>query len=256
MLLKGVTGYKGSGFRNILLLVILALTGSVNASDDWSYTVTPYLWITGQEGKVATLPPAPPADLDISFSDVIDNLDIALMGLAEARKGRFGIFSELFYVGISADAATPGGFYSGADYEQDLWGLSLGGSYEMSQSSKYQVHAVTGVRFWLLDNDLDLKAGLLPATRVSERENWADLFVGLRGRAEIDAKWYVSGWAVSAVAGDSDTSWDVFGGVGYKYSDSFSLNLGYRHQVVDYRDGQFLFDIEMSGPTVGLLFRL
>jgi len=41
----------------------------------------------------------------VSFSDVIDNLDIALMGIIEARKGRYGIFSELFYVGISADAA-------------------------------------------------------------------------------------------------------------------------------------------------------
>ena len=58
-----------------------------------------------------------------------------------------------------------------------------------------------------------------------------------------------------AVAGDSDTSWDVYAGAGYEYSDSISLTLGYRHQEIEYENGDFLYDIRMSGPVTGLSFR-
>jgi hypothetical protein len=249
--------YLRSIFYWGLFLALFAwpVNAFAGGNGDWTFTVVPYAWVTGQEGKVATLPPAAPADLDISFSDVIDNLDIGLMGIIEARKGRFAIFSEVFYVGISTDAAnTPGPFYSGAEYEQDLWGITLGGFYELTQSDKYQLDAITGLRFWDLDNEFQLKAGTLPARNISHRENWNDLFIGLKGLFNLDKRWYLSGWVVAAVAGDSDSAWDVYGGVGYKYSDSFSLTVGYRHQEVDYEDGDFLYDIEMSGPAIGLNF--
>jgi hypothetical protein len=249
--------YLRSVFRWGLFLTLFALPVNVFASDsgDWSFTVVPYAWITGQKGQVATLPPAAPVDLDISFSDVLDNLDMGFMGLIEARKGRFAVFSEVFYVGISTDAVdTPGPFYSQAEYEQDLWGVTLGGCYELTQSDKYQLDAVTGFRFWDLDNTFQLKAGLLPARNISEREKWNDLFIGLKGKYNLAKRWYLAGWGVVAVAGDSDSSWDVYGGVGYKYSDSFSLTIGYRHQEVDYENGAFLYDIEMSGPAFGLSF--
>lgn len=249
--------YLRSVFHWGLFLALLALPANVFASGtgDWTFTVAPYAWITGMEGKVATLPPAPPADIDVSFSDVIDNLDIGLMWLIEARKGRYAVFCEVFHVGISTDSAdTPGPFYSGVEYEQDLWGITLGGIYELTQSDNYQLDAVAGFRFWDLDNELKLKTGALPAGNSSEREKWNDLFIGLKGQFNIGKRWYLSDWGVAAVAGDSDSVWDVYGGVGYACNDSFSLTVGYRHQEVDYENEDFLYDIEMSGPTIGLTF--
>lgn len=249
--------YNWTKYIRYLLLVFLALPASVcaNDSNEWAFTATPYLWITGQEGKVSTLPPAAPAEMDVSFSDVISSMDMSLMGLVETRKGRFGLFTEVFYVGISTDSDTPGRFYTDADYEQDLWGISLGGSYELSQSNNYELHVVGGVRHWDLDNKFELNAGLLPSRVLSERETWSDVFTGLRGKAEINENWYMSGWGVAAVAGDSDSSLDIYGGVGYKHNDTLSISVGYRHQEVDYDDGLFLFDVEMSGPAIGVTYR-
>jgi hypothetical protein len=244
-------------YRMVLLtLIVLPVVATADGGENWRFTVSPYLWITGQEGKVATLPPADPAELDVSFSDVMDNLDIALMGLVEARKGRFGLFGEIFYIGISIDADTPGPFYSGGDYEQDLWGISVGGSYALVQNKDQILDAVVGVRFWDLDNELKLGAGAFPASKISEHESWNDPLIGFRGRTRLNEHWYLSGWGVAAVAGDSESAWDVFGGVGYEHSDAFSLTVGYRHQEVDYEKGDFLFDVEMSGPVIGLVFRL
>jgi len=217
--------------------------------------VTTYLWATGQEGKVATLPPAEPAELDISFSDVLEDLELTLMGIVEARKGKIGIFGEVFFVSVSSDIETGGIFYSGGDYDQDLWGISLGVSYALIQNNESLLEVVVGARFWDLDNELKLDAGFLPAAKVSESESWSDAFVGLRGRSGLGEAWYLTGWGMIAVAGDSDSLWDVYAGVGYEYSDSISLTFGYRHQEIDYENGDFLYDIEMSGPVTGLNFR-
>ena len=179
---------------------------------------------------------------------------MTLMGLAEVRKGRFALFGEVFYVDISADAKTPGPFYSDARYEQDLWALSVGGSYAVLQDEAKHIDVVGGLRYWDLDNEINLDAGAAAAARRSERESWTDFFLGAKGKAKLDQRWYLSGWAVSMVAGDSDSAWDVMASVGYEINDDFSLTLGYRHQEVDYRKGDFLFDVELSGPIIGLVF--
>lgn len=243
--------------RSLILIILLSLQANAfaEAEESWHFSATPYLWVTGQEGEVATLPSIPPAELDISFNDIISNLDMTLMGLVEARKARIGFFGEIFYVGVSTDADTPGPAFPGADYEQDLWGVSLGASYALTQSSTGHLDALAGFRLWDLDNDLKLRPGSLPSREISGQESWNDFFVGLKGRTSLNERWFLSGWGMLAVAGDSDSSWDLFGGVGYEFSDTLSLDIGYRHQVIDYENGDFLYDVELSGPIIGLIIQ-
>ncbi len=240
-----------------LLVALLAMFVQQNlhaeSGDDWKFTIAPYLWMAGQEGAVATLPGTPPADIDLSFGDILKELDMALMGVAEARKGRFGIFGEVFYIRVSPGAKTRGPLYSGVSYDQDLWSLSAGGLFAMSQDQDHTLDAVIGIRLWDLDNKLKFKAGVLPALNTSRQESWSDLFVGLKGRRDLNDHWYINGWAYTAVGGESDSYWDIFGGVGYKFS-AFSLDLGYRYQKVDYEDDGFIYDVAISGPIVGFVF--
>ena len=73
----------------------------------------------------------------------------------------------------------------------------------------------------------------------------------LKGKVWLNHKWLLTAWGVTAFAGDSDSAWDVPGTVTYEYSDSISFSAGYRHQEVDYDNGNFLFDVEMSSPIMG-----
>jgi len=240
-------------FAVVVLAMFVQQNLRAESNDDWKFTIAPYLWMAGQKGTVATLPGTPPAEIDVSFSDIVKDLDMALMGTAVARKGRFGVFGEIFYTKVSPGAKTPGPAFSGVAYDQDLWSVTAGGLFALSQDQDHNLDAVIGVRRWDLDNKLKFKAGLLPDLSTSKQKNWNDVFVGITGRKNLNDSWYINGWGYVAVGGDSDSYWDLFGGVGYKFN-SFSLDFGYRHQVVDYEDDGFIYDIKISGPIIGFVF--
>jgi hypothetical protein len=68
---------------------------AATAAGGWSFGLTPYIWFASLKGDVATLSGLPPVSVDADFGDIIENTDIALMLAAEARRGRFGIVTDL-----------------------------------------------------------------------------------------------------------------------------------------------------------------
>jgi len=76
------------------------------AVDDWTFVTAAYLWGAGINGKSGVFG-LPPADLDLSFSDILEHLNFAFMGVAEARKGRFMLGTDLTYTKLSASVDTP-----------------------------------------------------------------------------------------------------------------------------------------------------
>jgi hypothetical protein len=207
------------------------------------------------EGEVGTLPGLPAADVDITVGDVLENLDVGLMGSGEARKGRFGLVGEVFYVDVSTDGTTPGPLFSTADFEQTVLGLTAGGYYRLVARVDASVDLVAGIRLWSVDTELRLGAGALAARTLDQDETWVDPIAGVKGRVGMDSGWYATGWAVAAIAGESDSAWDLFGGVGYRFMPRHSVTVGYRHQSVDFRDGSFRFDVELSGPAAAYVYR-
>ena len=77
---------------------LLAPATVVAADDDWQFDATLYLWGAGIDGTTRT-----GGDIDISFGDLWDNLDMAFMGALEARKGKWGLLGDFVYLYVSAD---------------------------------------------------------------------------------------------------------------------------------------------------------
>jgi hypothetical protein len=91
--------------------VAAALIGSPVAAEDaapawapWELSLTPYLWALSMKGDVGV--GQTEADVDASFSDILDNLNVAAMLVLELRKGRFGLLSDTIYANLEDDAAT------------------------------------------------------------------------------------------------------------------------------------------------------
>ncbi len=54
-------------------LVLLATPQAALSENAWSFKVLPYIWMSGLTGDVASLPGTPPASIDVSFIDVLEN---------------------------------------------------------------------------------------------------------------------------------------------------------------------------------------
>src|SRR6266403_681853 len=80
------------------------------SSDEWQFQVSPYFWLASLHGTGGVGNRT--AQVDESFSDIFHSLDFALMGLFEARKGKLFVLTDLEYVAVSDDKATPGPLFS------------------------------------------------------------------------------------------------------------------------------------------------
>jgi hypothetical protein len=225
-------------------------------SGGWSFAFAPYLWAAGMEGKMATLPPAGPAEVDAGFDDILEDLSFAFMGIGEVRYGRFAVVADMVYVDLKDDASTPGPFFSGAKLESETFIGTFQGSYRVLAAEQGHLDMLAGARVWHVSTELDLDAGLLAARRRSDSETWVDPIIGAQGQLKLGAGFYVTALAnVGGFGVGSDLTWDVFGGIGYQAWDWFAPVVGYRHLSVDYDNDGFLYDVDMSGPLIGGVIR-
>lgn len=221
----------------------------------WSFTFAPYVWAAGMDGKVAQFG-SPEVEVDASFSDVLKHFDIGLMGVGEARYGRFGVATDLLWVKLSAEQDTPLGLLADSvDADVETLMFTAVGSYSLFLDDTASLDIVAGGRLWSVDTELNFNGGVLAGRSASDDETWVDPVVGLKGRANFTSDFYITGWGfIGGFDVSSKFMWDVMGGLGYSTSDSFSIIAGYRGVGVDYSNDGFVYDVVQHGPLLGFVF--
>jgi hypothetical protein len=213
-----------------------------------------YLWATGLEGRMRTLPPLPTVKVDIGFDQVMKNFDGGIMGAGEIGYGRYLLFFDVIASKISPNKTVyPAGVPAGVKVDSASFiGLAAVG-YRFVDTDRYSLDGFAGVRGFSTRNTLRVQ--LLPGTlKLSESEQWADAVIGARFRLNLTPSWYLT--TIGFVGkGASRYEWDVFGGVGYVIDERWSAFAGYRAMKVDYRNGNFIFDALQQGPVLGLTSR-
>jgi len=245
-------------FLFLLLAFSFPAHSATVEKDTWHFQLAPYAWVAGQKGTVATLPPLPPAEIDIDFyDDILGNINGALFLVGEARKGRFGIVADAAYVDIEIEDPTPGPFFTLLDSRTQSWIVSVAGFYRLTEKQGSFLDLIGGARYWSVDSTLTLKEGLLPSRSISNNEDWFDPIIGLKGLAPLgDSSFFLSGFVVIGGFGaGSDFMWDANINLGYQWTETFSTTLGYRYLDVDYENGDFLYDVAQDGLTLGLSWR-
>jgi len=228
------------------------LTSEGLAQDNgWQFEVSPYLWGSDISGTVAAAPGLPPLDVDASFSDILENLEIGAMIAGTARKGRLGLMGDLQYVKLGGSGSTPGDLFSGGSYDVNLFVLTLGAESVIAETAQGELRLLGAARRWHVDTDITLTPGVAAGRRISGSDTWWDGLVGLRGRFNLSDRSYLAGTALIG-AGGSDFTTDVFAGVGYALSDTAALVSGYRYLSTDRHDGDFIYDVEQQGIMLGV----
>ena len=226
------------------------------AADGWVFTAAPYLWFTSLEGDVATISGIPPAEVDADFSDIWDNLNIAVMGYMEARKGRIGFAADLLYFDLTAEGDGPTNAFSGAEMDFKAFIGTFTPFYRVVEDKTSTVDLMAGGRVWVTDTDLTLKPGVLPGRSVGEKEAWVDPIIGLRGSHSLTDKLSIRAYGdVGGFGAASDITYQFLGTLSYSFSDSITGELGYRYLYIDYEDDGYILDASFSGPIAGVVFR-
>ena len=218
-------------------------TASAQESDSWKFRITPYLWMLGLDGTTAAL--GSDADVDASFSDILDVLNIALFVNMELSKGKFFLVFDPSYSQLEADYAGPGPIGGTIDVDMVIADLNVG--YMINEN--FDVYA--GARYY--DQDIKVTPNLLPA--VSLGDSWTDYLLGIRFRGNLSEKWSFAGKLDGAVGGDSDSALYLQAVFLRHFGSNKHLDLGWRYYDVDYESGsgltRFKWDVAHSGPVIG-----
>jgi len=256
-ILKGILMVVFGAFSTIFFC--FSSYAETTRSDKWNFQLAPYAWLAGQNGKVATLPSLPPADIEVDFyDDILGNINGAIMLVGEARKGRYGVVMDIAYNDIEAEESTSGPFFSSVESRTKSWIVSAAGLYRLVEKDRAFLDVVGGIRYWSVESKLSLEAGLLPARKISNKEDWVDPLVGLKGLTPIgESKFFVSGaLAIGGFGVGSDFMWDANINLGYQWTKRFSTTtFGYRYLDVDYEEDDFLYDVAQDGLVLGLSWR-
>lgn len=87
---------------------------------------------------------APPADIDKSASDILDEVDTAFFIVGSARNGRFLIACDFAWVELEDTASLPDGGAASITTESFTGAAYVG--YDLGVGSRAQVDAIVGVR--------------------------------------------------------------------------------------------------------------
>lgn len=222
--------------------------------DKWQFQFSPYFWLAGLHGTGGVGNRT--TTVDESFSDVFDALNFAFMGTFEARKGRFISLTDLQYVSVSDEKATPGPLFSTVDagFKTFVFDQEVGYRLYDDPDKGAAIDVVGGARVWRVKTDFEFGAGILPATRIEGSRSWVDAVGGLRGKMALSQKVFLTG-KFDLGGGGSNFTWQVFAGGGYNINSKIALIFGYRVLDVDYNKDNFVYDMNQRGPIVGLGFK-
>ena len=116
----------------VALCVLTPKPALAQQSDQWEVTFVPfYFWATELNGSTTVRNTTIPIFLD--FADAADSLGGAFSFHFEAGKGRFGLFSDIYFVQLSSNAefVLPSRVVDG-NFDLDNTIFELGGAYRVS----------------------------------------------------------------------------------------------------------------------------
>jgi opacity protein-like surface antigen len=247
--------------RTFVTVSLLAVAGSAlaqaNTGKSWDHVIQPYILATSISGdagmgRVSGVP------VDVSFSDILENLSMGFMLHYEAEhRSGWGFGIDYAFMELDADTTVGVGGVLDASLRQAIFEGIV--TYEMGSGSS-QFQALAGIRRW--DNDVRASFDplLLPGSAsVKAGDDWIDPIVGARWTNSLSERWQLRLRAdVGGFGVGSDFTWNLMATAIFQMNNRFDLEFGYRGLGVDFdnekdaNSGFFKYDTTTHGPLVGL----
>lgn len=254
----------------------MASGAGINMYDgEWHYSLTPYAWFPNISQTLQYSTPlggGKTVGVEVKPDNYLSNLDFALMGTFEARKGDWALAMDLIYNDFSDQDGKiktvrgPGGNLAlpldrnlKVDIRTLIWeGI---GSYTVARSPAGTLDVFGGVRYLGLKTTTDLSfsgpEGVLGRSGDhSDRINVWDGIVGVRGEVRIsdDGDWFLPYYLDIGAGNYSTWTWQGLAGIGYRF-DWGDVVLAYRNLYYSTGGDEIVEDLRLAGPALGVTFR-
>lgn len=243
---------KGVSLLGISLALMSTLTHA-QGTDPWDWKITPYLWGINLGGDLSIGPIS--QDIDVSFSDILSNLELAGLVYTELGKGKHAVHFDYSYVRLRPDptelASPP--FPPNVKLSTKITMNIFEPAYNYRWHGPDGPAVVVGARF--TDAEIRLSPENLPAS--TSGPGWWDYFVGIKTHNAINTNWDFDFYGTVG-AGDSDFPWTLQASFGRRFESDNRLQLGFRLWGVDYSQGKgarrTTLDLNYYGFIIGYEF--
>jgi hypothetical protein len=256
-----------------LAVAILPNVAFAQSDESWEFGLSIYGWFPDISGETS-FPDGSGGDFTIPVSNILDNLQFTFQGAFEARKGHWGVVTDVIYMDLGNTKKDVQNISIGRnDIPADVtakigldvtsWIWTAAGYYRFVDEPQMSFDLLGGVRYLDLNQTLkwsfseDIEEIPLPGREGSAKvsgSSW-DAIIGMRGRFSFgpDNKWFIP-YYLDVGTGDSDLTWQVFGGIGYAFSWG-EVAAAWRYLEYDMPASGLIADMDFSGPLLGATFR-
>lgn len=251
----------------ILLAAPMRVSASTADQSDWEFAGALYGWFPDISGNTRA------GDFTIDIDQILDNLRFTFQGSFDARRGRWGVVTDVIYMDVHAsDSGSRDGTLGGTPIPVDIdvdaklkmesWIWTTAGYYRAVDQPNRSFDLLAGVRYLDIDQSLSWTlTGNVGQIPLPERQgdgttglsNW-DIVVGFRGHFAFgdDYAWFIP-YHLDTGAGESDFTWQAMAGLGYGFG--WGEVMGF-WRYLDYDLGSnTVEDANFNGPGVGVVFR-
>jgi len=140
---------------------VLAQTDSSASQDQWQFSGAIYLWGADMGGHTNR-----GSEVEVGFSDLVDNLEMAFMGAFAARKNNWSLLIDVIYLDLGVENTTELSIPIGdnllpvtttTDLDVKSWVMHFAGGYGLYSEGKSRLDLIGGARYLDLSMDLFLE---------------------------------------------------------------------------------------------------
>ena len=218
-------------------------------------SITPYVWGTSVTGDASVGPLS--TEVDLSFSDMLEDLEFALMVEGEYWNGRWGLLGNLMHSNQQSNGG--GVLATTTDIKMTMLGAAVAYRFGPFPNSANRTlfDAYAGLRYTKMDVTLTTGGG----ASASREIDFTDPVIGGRFFIELNPESrMLIGGDIGGFGVGSDLSWQLYGFYARDVKlgrTPATVSLGYRALGQDYTTGgtvPLTIDTTYHGPVVALSF--
>jgi hypothetical protein len=252
-----VPGMRGRHWVTALLCVTVLIVpglaaGQWRESEGWQFGAEAYLC-----GASLDMEFPDGSNGEIRFTDIVEDLGFAFMGVLAARRNKLTLMSDVLYLDVDDDISEDQDEgISLANVGIKSWVVTPLAAYQVLETERLTVNLVAGARYlWIeVPAEFEFSDPLPPGNaKISPSASTWDGVAGLRGQWQFNDKWHAI-YHADVGTGDSDYTWQGLAGVGYHF-EKFDAVLAYRYLTWTFDDeGAPLRELTISGVMAGMRF--